>query len=579
MRTPFKKQHLSKGNQRLVSSQRVQALLKCAVEMHQRGELDEALGHYTAVLSAEPKNFEALHLSGLIAYQKANPGHGAMLMREALKINPLSVACMVNLGLAEHALGNFELAIEKYRTALSIQPFLASAFYNRANVYKEQCRWDLAEGDYQIAIVINPGYWEAYLNLGVVQEHRANWGGSLDSLKKVIVINPRCVKAYNNRGNVYKKTEQWMQALNDYDMCLKFDQRYVDAYINKGNLLKELGYYDQASLLYSQALSLEPKNSKVLWNKSLLSLLQEDFNEGWKNYETRWSRENTAQLNPYLSNLPEITAHLQWRGGQTLSGKKLLIYAEQGLGDSIQFVRFVPLLAQLGATVYLAVQLSLFELFKCIHGVDRLCVLGQALPEFDLACPLMSLPLALGLTSTEQFGSEPYLAAQDLRVLNWMEILPSQRPRVGVVWRGSQYHANDKYRSLTWSKFKDCLSPVTNYVSLQKDINQEESIFLQQEVGVLDVANQLKDFSDTAALCKTLDLVICVDTSVAHLAAALGVEVWLLIPYSPDWRWTAQGDRSKWYKNLKLYRQSQWGQWDAPLNKVRLDLEAKFKDT
>jgi len=577
MKTHFKKFAPSKSSKRGASSLRVQALLKSAVEMHQSGDLDQALAHYTAVLSEEPKNFEALHLSGLIAYQKKNPERGARLMREALKINPNSLACMVNLGLAEHALGNFERAIEKYSAALSVQTFLASAFYNRANAYKEQCKWELALYDYQRALLINPAYWEAYLNLGLVLEQFANWGGALISLKRVIAINPFCMKAYNNRGNIYKKTEQWIPALSDYDMCLKFDQRYVDAYINKANLLKDLGYYEQASLLYTQALSLEPDNAKVLWNKSLLSLLQENFEEGWKNYEKRWSPENTAQLNPYLSKMPEITAHLQWRGEQTLRGKKLLIYAEQGLGDSIQFVRFVPFLAELGATVYLAVQAPLFELFKCIQGVHQLLVLGHALPEIDLACPLMSLPLALGLTSAEQFESEPYLEAQELRVLNWLNGLPPQRPRVGVSWRGSKYHAGDKHRSIALSRFKDCLSPVANYVSLQKDVTQDEAILLREEVGALDVAHALKDFSDTAALCKTLDLVICVDTSVAHLAAALGLEVWLLTPFSPDWRWTAQGERSKWYKNLKLYRQSNWGQWDAPLDKVRLDLVDKFK--
>lgn len=583
MRNTYNKSYGSQSGRGKITGPRVQNLLKSAVDLHQRGALAQALEIYNCVLASEPKNFEALHLSGLIAYQTKNYPLGVKLMRQALGVNPKSVACLVNLGLAEHATADYEGAIGRYNCALKLQPQFAAAYYNRGNVYKDLGLWDQSVCDYQNAIEIKPDYWEALLNLAVVLESNKYWIPSLQILNRVLQINPHCIKAYNNRGNIHKGLERWRDALADYETCIKLDQSYVDAYINKANLLKDLAYFEQANEVYKMALTLEPQNPRALWNQSLQSLLRGDFSEGWKNYEARWSPDNAGKLNPYLSKLPHIANIEQWRGEQDLSDKRLLIYAEQGLGDSIQFARFVPDLARVCAFVYVAVQPSLVKLFENsklfidLSQTVKVLSLAESLVDCDFACPLMSLGLALSLNNSDLFRPDPYLTFEPGKSIRVLESFhKSHTPRVGLVWRGSHFHANDKYRSIALETFKSCLAPVAEFISLQKDITNEELELLSQEKNVKDGNPLIDDFLDTAVLCTALDLIICVDTSVAHLAAAMGKEVWLLIPVSPDWRWMIGRDDSPWYTNLRLYRQSEIGDWSSVLGRVNRDLISKF---
>ena len=561
------------------SALRIQNLLSQAVDLHQKGALHQALALYQSVLAIDAHNFEALHLSGLIAYQTQNAQKGVDLMREALKISPRSVACLVNLGLAEHAIGDVQGAIKRYFRSLEIKKDFAQAHYNLANAYKDLHNWSAATLSYEKAIALKPDYWEALLNLANVLESCSDWVRALQNLNRVLVINPIHSKAYNNRGNVYKKLERWQDAINDYDLSIQLDRNYADVYVNKGNLLKDLAYWDAASASYDRSLEIDPQHPKALWNKSLLHLILGNFSKGWQGYEERWEKENAQALNlqHYKSNF-QAFADRAWRGDQEIRGKRVLLYAEQGVGDSIQFVRFVPLIVNRGATVFLMVQSNLLALFRQIKGVSLLLSLDESAPEHDFACPLMSLPLALKINQEEAFGKSPYLYADPQKVNSWQtHLVALGSPKVGVVWRGSSFHANDKHRSIPLERFQDCIPKSIRCVSLQKELNDVEKSLLNQNKDILDFSEKLTDFSETAALCANLDLVICVDTSVAHLAAALGKEVWILLPISPDWRWMLNRRESPWYSEVTLYRQGAWGDWASPLQQVKSDWLAKLQ--
>lgn len=568
---------------------RVQNLLKEAVDLHQKGALSEALALYKSVLSIESKNFEALHLSGLIAYQTKNPAKGVELMGQALKINPQSLACMVNLGLAEHATGDLVSASGIYQKALTLKKDFAQAHYNLANVYKDQSNWEAAIAGYEKAICLQPDYTEALLNLANVLETCQRLEVARLYLNRVLFINPYLSRAYNNRGNINKKLERWRDALNDYDTSIQLDQEYIDVYVNKGNLLKDLGYWEAADGCYTKGLQLDPHHPKAVWNKSLLNLLFGNFEQGWIGYETRWSAENAQALNLNLKEQLKVNSIREWRGSESINGKRLLIYAEQGLGDSIQFVRFIPRLVSMGAFVYLVVQRPLLALFAQVKGVSQLSAMDEELPECELSCPLMSLPLALGVLGEQSFEKSAYLIADSIKTLDWQQRISESRAcakpfLVGIAWRGSIYHAGDKYRSLTYELFmnglRDCfkefLPTELSCVNLQKDLSIVERSSVKEDRFVMDHSELLTDFSQTAALCSQLDLIICVDTSVAHLAAAMGKEVWILLPFSPDWRWMLNKEDSVWYEKVRLYRQSTLNDWTEPLRKVKVDLRERI---
>jgi len=568
---------------------RVQGLLKEAVDLHQKGALDEALALYKSVLSIESKNFEALHLSGLIAYQTQNPAKGVELMGQALKINPQSLACMVNLGLAEHATGDLASASSRYQKALSLKKDFAQAHYNLANVYKDQSNWQAAIVGYENAISLKPDYTEALVNLANVLEVCQRLENARLCLNRVLFINPYLSRAYNNRGNVNKKLERWRDAVNDYDTSIQLDQEYTDAYVNKANLLKDLGYWEAADTCYTKSLQLDPNHSKAVWNKSLLNLLLGHFEQGWIGYEARWRAENAQALNLNQNAQLLVNPCRQWRGLEPIRGKRLLVFAEQGLGDSIQFVRFIPRLETMGAIVYLVVQRPLLALFAQVTGVSQLSAMDEELPECELCCPLMSLPLALGALGEQSFEKTAYLVADSIKTLEWQqrlrESIACAKPfLVGIAWRGSIYHANDKFRSLSYELFmdslKDCFQEFLPTdllcVNLQKELLENERACIKEDRFVADYSEFLTDFSQTAALCSQLDLIICVDTSVAHLAAAMGQEVWVLLPFSPDWRWQLNKVDSVWYEKVRLYRQSVWNDWTAPLQSVKKDLRDRL---
>jgi hypothetical protein len=292
-----------------------------------------------------------------------------------------------------------------------------------------------------------------------------------------------------------------------------------------------------------------------------------NFEEGWREYEWRWRHEEISQI----SGIRYFEQPL-WLGKEPLKNKTILLYAEQGLGDTIQFCRYIPLVGALGAKVILEVPASLVHLLKNLDGVGQIVARDDKLPGFDYQCPLLSLPLAFK-TTLDTIPLCPQIITNKGKVALWKGLLGQKvKPRIGLVWSGSTTHKNDHNRSLTLTKLLPYLSPNYEYVSLQKEVRDIDKGLLNGDEVIKNFGAILQDFTDTAALCELMDLVISIDSSVAHLAATMGVPTWLLLPYNPDWRWLLDRDDSPWYPSLNLYRQPIIDDWSSVLEKINVNL-------
>jgi hypothetical protein len=311
---------------------------------------------------------------------------------------------------------------------------------------------------------------------------------------------------------------------------------------------------------------LRPDFAEAHWNEALLSLLTGDFSRGWAKYECRWKKE------PLVLSKRNFSQPL-WLGADAIDGKTILLHSEQGFGDTIQFCRYVPLVAARGARIILEVQRPLQELMTNLASAAQVISKGDPLPDFDLQCPLLSLPLAFGTRLETIPSAMPYLQTSVQALKDWQARLgPKVRPRIGVAWSGNPTHKNDQNRSISLRSLLPLLDIEATFVSLQKDIRHDDAAVLKEHSDILQFGDALKNFSDTAALISQLDLVISVDTSVAHLAGALAKPVWVLLPFIPDWRWLLDRDESPWYPTVRLFRQEDTRAWDSVIVRVHADL-------
>jgi hypothetical protein len=339
---------------------------------------------------------------------------------------------------------------------------------------------------------------------------------------------------------------------------------YVEAHNNLGNVLRKQAHYAEARQSYDQALALRPGYVEALWNRSLLELLLGNYAEGWRDYEVRSRR---------TINRPREFTQPLWRG-EPLGGARILLHSEQGLGDTLQFLRYAPRVQAAGGTVLLLVPPGLQPLVAPLLGASDRVFSEESLPPFDLQCPLMSLPLAFQ-TALDSIPAEiPYLtvpgdALSRAENFPW----PSEGLRVGLVWSGNPQHANDRFRSMRPETLAPLLSlEHIHFFSLQVGVSAEGLENLP--ACVTDLRPFITDMADTAALVSHLDLVITVDTAVAHLAGALAQPTWLLLPFAPDWRWLTAREDSPWYPTMRLLRQRQFGDWQSVMQRVRVELSA-----
>ncbi|HYD69447.1 tetratricopeptide repeat-containing glycosyltransferase family protein [Azospirillum sp.] len=466
--------------------------LLAAVRHHQEGRLDPAESLYRALLARDPANSDALHLLGVIAYQRKEYSTAIGLIRRALDLRNVA-DYHSNLASALREMGSRDEAVAHCLTAIALKPAYPQAHYNLGNALHDMDRLDEAVVAFRAAIAFNPAYPQAFGNLGFV--------------------------------------------------------------------LKKLERSDEAVAAFRAALALKPDYPKVRFNHAMTLLLRGDFEAGWPEYEWRWRDESFPSLR---RDFPQP----RW-SGDFLEGKTILLHGEQGFGDILQFVRYVPLVAQRGGTVLLEVPPALRRLLGALPGASQVLALGEPLPSFDVHCPLLSLPRAFKTTlDTIPAGMSSFTAERETSA-RWAERFAGVSAlKVGLVWAGSRHHQNDRSRSLPFSSLAPLWRiPGVRWFSLQ--VGERAADLKEAPPGQIeDLAPALSEFAETAEAVRHLDLVVTVDTAVAHLAGGLGVPTWIMLPFAPDWRWLENREDSPWYPTVRLFRQPARGDWESVMARV-----------
>ncbi len=485
------------------AAQQAQSLLQQGWALQQSGQAAQALALYEQVLKLQPKNFDALHLSGVIALQS----------------------------------GDLQRAVDLITKAIKVDRDKAMAYDNRGSAYVRLKQFDLALLNYN----------------------------------KAIELQPQDVNAYNNRGNALVKLGRLDEALADFDKALSLRPDYFEAHNNRSNTLDSLGRHEEALVSSQRAVALNPQSAAAHWNLGMCALRLGQFELGWPEYEWRLRHWRERGWRDHQHTEPA------WTGAEPLSGKTVLLYSEQGLGDTLQFCRYASLVHAQGARVILEVQPPLLALLSPLPNVTLL-QRGDPLPAFDTHCALMSLPQAFK-TRLDSIPPPPdMIQSMPAKVAQWQAVLgPKRQFRVGIVWSGNASHIDDHRRSMSLQTFTQVLSDNIDWVSLHKEVRDTDLPTLAQHPKIAHFGEQQENFTDAAAMCELVDLVICVDTAVAHVAATLGKPVWLLLSRHADWRWLLDRTNTPWYPSMTLYRQTTTGDWASVLAQVKSDLQRLVK--
>ncbi len=507
-------------------------MLKRARRAQEEGELGKAERLYSEFLQHRPDDFDALHGLGQINYRRGRLDAALAHFQAALKSDLFRAEGFASLGLVFHSLRQFQRALISYEEGLRLEPENIELL-NRRGV--------------------------TLLELGRPRE-------ALEDFDRVLATVPDDLDGLGNRGNALIKLNCPTQALAAYVRALRIAPKNAQLHTNRAVALRRLDRPREALMSTTSALMSKPDFVYARFVESVARLTLGDFAAGWRAYESRW------QVGWLASQQRNFAAPL-WLGKESLDGKIILLHAEQGLGDTIQFVRYAPLLAARGAIVILEVQPQLVRLLSGMQGVAAVVARKERLPHYDFHCPLLSLPLACA-TALDTIPAEiPYIVAADAGVASWRARLPQRRPLIGLVWSGERSHDNDLNRSMRFEMLAPLLDiPEIAFISLQHEVREDDAALLQSHPEVLQIGPEFKDFSDTAAALAVLDAVISVDTSVAHLAGAMGKPLFLLLPFAADFRWLRERADSPWYPSARLFRQPQFGDWDGAVKVLRQEL-------
>jgi Flp pilus assembly protein TadD len=459
-------------------------------------------------------------------------------------------------------------AIACFRRALQLKPDYAEAHSNLGTVLKDQGKLDEAVACFRRALELKPDFAGAHGNLGNALREQGKLDEAVACCCRALALQPDLAEVHSNLGIVFKDQGKLDEALACYRRAMELKPDYADAHNNLGGVFQHQGKLHEAIACFRRALELQPDFADAHWNHALMCLLHGNFAEGWPEYEWR-ARLKDAR--------PRSFPQMVW-DGQPLQGKTILLHAEQGLGDTIHFIRYAPLVGQYQARVVVECQKPLLQLLAGCPGIDRLIGQGEELPEFDVHARLMSLPLICKTTMENIPASIPYICAAPALVAQWRERLDKiDGFKVGICWQGNPQFRGDRYRSFPLRHFADLARiPGVCLISLQKGAGREQLAEVREDLPVVDWADELDEaagpFMDTAAIMKNLDLVITSDTVIAHLAGAMGVPVWVVLPLVPDWRWLLERSDSPWYPSMRLFRQKRLEDWAGVFAEVQTAL-------
>ncbi|MGD0387445.1 MAG: tetratricopeptide repeat protein, partial [Tepidisphaeraceae bacterium] len=548
----------------------VVALSNLGAALQDPGQLDEAIAAYGQALRINPNLAETHNNLGNALLGKRQLDEAIAEFQLALRLKPESADIHRNLGTALYDKGRLEEAIAAHRQAIRLKPDYAEAYNNLGAALTEKGEFDEAITVCRQAIRLKADFAEAHNNLGNALTGKKQLDAAIASLREAIRLKPDFAEAYNNLGNALRGKEQLDEAITAYRQAVGLRPDFAEAHINLG-VLTEMGQLDEAIAAYRRAIAINPNLPEAHKNLALALLAQGNFQQGWEEYEWRWKCKDVSSPRGALT-------EPQW-DGRPLEDRILLLHAEQGLGDALQFIRYVPLVEQRGGKIIVECQAELQRLFQTIAGRCQIVARGQPLPAFDLQCPLLSLPRVFGTTLANVPKDVPYLQANAEDAGRWQHRLAEQSPivKVGLAWAGRPTHQNDRNRSMKLA----CLAPLgqlrsARFFSLQKGEAAAEARTPPPGMELVDWTQELKDFADTAALIANLDLVIAVDTAVAHLAGAMGKPTWILLPFAPDWRWLLNREDSPWYPTMRLFRQPARCSWGPAVEKIAAALEKRI---
>lgn len=540
------------------------------------GDTQAAEAAYRRAIVVQPDCAETHYNLGNLLKTRQRPLEAEAAYRCAIELRPHYVEAFSNLGNLLLAQGRPDEAEAVYRRATEINPDHADTWSNFGNLLQAQRRPEQAEAAYRRAIALRPGYAEALSNLGVLLKSQKRPHEAEAAYRRAIAASPEYAEAWSNLGVLLLDEKRLAEAEGACRRAIAIRPTYADAWVNLGNLLQIARRSSDAEAAYRRAIAINPGSADAHWNLSLLLLKRGQFGAGWRGHEARYSpRRKNRKMSP-PSVVPGASLPKQWQG-EALSGRSLLIWPEQGLGDELQFVRYMPMLKALGLRhLTLVCKPPLQELFAANALADS--VLGsddwrpELAAEFDYWCYLLSLPLHFGTTLENLPATLPYLRPEPERVTRWAKRLPAARFRIGLVWKGSPTHRNDANRSLPSLATLAPLWSISGleFISLQKGCGEDEAGAPPAMQPLLHLGGSMANLADSAAVVSQLDLVISVDTAVAHLAGALGKPCWLLLPeHGTDWRWLEQRSDSPWYPEvMRLFRQSADGDWDGVVAQV-----------
>jgi tetratricopeptide (TPR) repeat protein len=527
-------------------------------------QFEAGIAAYVRGIDQAPKSAQLYLALGAAKFALSEVREAKAAYRKALTLKPNFPEAYLNLGNALYHEGSFQSAAVSYRCALNLRPDYVKAFCNLGNALSGMGRYKDAIVSYERALEIEYNSSAARHNLGNALLSLREYDRAEECFRCLLQPDSGVAEHHNSLGNALVQQRRHLDAEACYRAALNLRPDYAAAHTNLANALLALGRREEMEGHYRRSLELDPKSPGTQYNLALACLREGNFREGWQRHEWRWKFRELS-LRPRKFNQP------QWEG-QQLNGETVLLHAEQGLGDTIQFIRYLPLVAARGARVILEVQPQLLTLFHSATCSALVCARGTALPDFAYHLPLMSLPLVFDTGIDTIPPKSPYLHVEESSVEMARQAHPRRGPnlRVGLVWAGNPRFRGDQLRSIKLESLLP-LSEVegVDFFSLQFGAPVEQMNPLQTQFPLIDACSKSKDFCETAALVATLDLVISVDTAIAHLAGAMGLPVWVLLPYLADWRWLDRREDSPWYPTARLFRQPSPGDWHTVAERVR----------
>jgi len=512
-------------------------MLETASRCHRAGNIKKAQSLYLDILKQAPQQPDALHALGIIAYNLNDFGTATRLIQKAIEIRPSESRYHYNLGIIFLGLGDETNAVGAFQTTIKLDPLCSEAHYNLGLAFKKMAQFEKAVSCFNQSISINPDDADAHYNLANTYTEMGLHEAAITCYESAIDKNPKLTTAFNNLGLALKAINRIDEAIDHFRKAVQIHPDFVDAQ----------------------------------WNLSLALLLNGNFDEGWKKHEYRFLRGKKTTLYPYQMETP------RWNG-LSFKQKRLFVHSEQGLGDTIQFVRYLPMVKSRGGRVVFETSRPLLRILNGFPGVDELVEMSSErshAAECEYHVPMMSLPMIFGTDLSTIPSDIPYLFAESEKTRHWHKRMNREGFKIGIVWAGKPDHGNDKNRSCDAELFIPILKlPSTVLYALQTGIaGLTIDSALRDMDNFFELGPDLDDFSDTAAVIKNLDLIISVDTAVAHLAGAMGKPVWTLLPFVPDWRWLLEREDTPWYPTMRLFRQPEAGRWDLVLESVILELK------